>query len=626
MCSPKSHAPEGRLRRIAAIAAFMAAFSGQAQALASELDALWRQANFAPRAVVEQAQIELSRARQRQELKAQLISLTKIVVGRSEFDESEQSISDIDQALGLSRDLKESDYECQLILVKAGTLSDLQRFVEARKLYAEAAALALTSCPQVASRVAVAEAWTEFSRGNIAAATVKFSDGYRTADQLEDHWAKSDALNGMANIAIRPQSSPNERARGIGLFRQALAAIDEHVYRSHACTLHFRLGTALLRSGDLKAAREELNRALVTANEIGNPLTAAAIRYNLAQLSLDEKAPQDSLRELELAEPFITSKGGPQKRFRILVLRAQAMSMLGQVAEAQQALDAARELRSQIKIRERDVEFHAAAATIFEQSNEFAQAYKEMQKLRNAERDVAIAAKETQEAELRARFDADRKDREFALLSAQSRAAQSRQLLLIGGLVFTVLFLLLLALVVRLQLKQKRNLSRLAFRDELTSLPNRRSILERARRAHALKNDLTAPMTLGLLDIDHFKRINDTYGHDVGDAVLRRVAEAAAKALRSSDSLGRYGGEEFLMVLPQCHRTDLSTIFMRLRAAVQAINTQELGIDRPVTFSMGIAFANVGQSIDDLLKEADEALYRAKRNGRDRMEVWEDPA
>lgn len=161
-----------------------------------------------------------------------------------------------------------------------------------------------------------------------------------------------------------------------------------------------------------------------------------------------------------------------------------------------------------------------------------------------------------------------------------------------------------------------------ATHDLLTGLWNHTSILdivqvelERAQRQHT-------PLGLVMGDLDHFKSINDTYGHPAGDAVLREVARRMHSVVRPYDSVGRYGGEEFLVVIPACDLVDARHQAERLRASVrgQPIALGEASL--PVTISLGVAATGEPKSTDpeSLLRAADAALYLAKRNGRDRVE------
>lgn len=175
-----------------------------------------------------------------------------------------------------------------------------------------------------------------------------------------------------------------------------------------------------------------------------------------------------------------------------------------------------------------------------------------------------------------------------------------------------------------LELLQERTrvLEGLATTDGLTKLLNRRTIMdELTRQIDAARKDGPALSVL-LFDVDHFKRINDTVGHGVGDRVLREVAKLLKSSLRSSDKGGRYGGEEFLVILPGTTKTEALTIAERIRTRIAETPIQ--GLDWPVTVSIGVAHW-VGHTAHGLLATADMNLYRAKEGGRNRVVAEEIP-
>jgi diguanylate cyclase (GGDEF)-like protein len=142
--------------------------------------------------------------------------------------------------------------------------------------------------------------------------------------------------------------------------------------------------------------------------------------------------------------------------------------------------------------------------------------------------------------------------------------------------------------------------------------------LDRAQR-HSMDQD--APVSVVLADLDHFKHINDTYGHLAGDAVLRETARRMRDAIRPYDSIGRYGGEEFLLVLSNCDTSGATALAERLLQAVRQDTIVLAEGTVSVTLSAGVATSGVIQDPETLVGAADAALYRAKRGGRDRIEV-----
>ncbi|MBP6599915.1 MAG: GGDEF domain-containing protein, partial [Giesbergeria sp.] len=164
---------------------------------------------------------------------------------------------------------------------------------------------------------------------------------------------------------------------------------------------------------------------------------------------------------------------------------------------------------------------------------------------------------------------------------------------------------------------------RLANQDALTGAANRRAVLEALESELARAQRQRTPLALLMLDIDHFKRVNDQHGHLAGDQVLRHFVHVVRQRLRAQDFLGRYGGEEFLLLLPDTDLAGAQQLAQQLCQAVQAAPCDWQGQTIAVTVSVGIAGAGTSQQADGetLLQAADQALYRAKDKGRNRVEV-----
>jgi len=169
-------------------------------------------------------------------------------------------------------------------------------------------------------------------------------------------------------------------------------------------------------------------------------------------------------------------------------------------------------------------------------------------------------------------------------------------------------------------IREAEALERLASIDGMTGLNNRRNFLELAESEWARFKRYGRPLALLMMDIDHFKSVNDTHGHDAGDEVIRSVADALQKHKRVSDIAGRLGGEEFALLLPEATLDSAVAAAERLRGLVEARVITLEGHRIPVTISVGASAVQDGTlGIEELIKQADVALYEAKRSGRNRV-------
>jgi diguanylate cyclase (GGDEF)-like protein len=215
----------------------------------------------------------------------------------------------------------------------------------------------------------------------------------------------------------------------------------------------------------------------------------------------------------------------------------------------------------------------------------------------------------------------------FNIDQAARAVARSRWMTIVLY-VLTVLVLLgilwrLVSLLQRRLASAEARIRHMAVTDALTGLKNRRYLVQVLRSEFVRSRRYGSPISCVMFDVDHFKRVNDTHGHDAGDAVLKALAAATRDLCRDSDALGRYGGEEFLMILPETDGDGARAMGDRIRHAIEDLRVEVAGKCLGVTVSVGTATATPGDGAFSprvILKWADDALYRAKRAGRNRIE------
>ncbi|WP_456484742.1 GGDEF domain-containing protein [Desulfurobacterium sp.] len=194
---------------------------------------------------------------------------------------------------------------------------------------------------------------------------------------------------------------------------------------------------------------------------------------------------------------------------------------------------------------------------------------------------------------------------------------KDKQLLNIVENVRNLIFSIIFILVVAIYFFVKKDLEKNATLDSLTLLYNRNYFGSQLQRYIWKSRKDNLPISVIMIDVDFFKKINDTYGHTKGDEVLARIAQIIRKQIRDSDLAFRYGGEEFLVVLPGISLNKARKIAERIR---EAVKNADFGIRRQVTVSCGVTEYRAGDTLRDFIERADKALYRAKALGRDRCE------
>lgn len=158
-------------------------------------------------------------------------------------------------------------------------------------------------------------------------------------------------------------------------------------------------------------------------------------------------------------------------------------------------------------------------------------------------------------------------------------------------------------------------------KDALTGIGNRRMLMDRLKAEASRAERMGRPLALAVLDVDRFKTVNDAWGHEIGDRALIGVARAVSDAVREYDICGRWGGEEFMIIMPEIGAHEAVPVVERVRAAIAALKVDTPGAALSLSASFGVAEWHPGEDIFDVIRRADEAMFTAKRTGRNRLQV-----
>jgi len=210
-----------------------------------------------------------------------------------------------------------------------------------------------------------------------------------------------------------------------------------------------------------------------------------------------------------------------------------------------------------------------------------------------------------------------------------SKSVKNRNLLIIGFIVLlniTFIFILRMRLKtaehIRLE-KTNKQFEELSRKDPLTSISNRRDILEKIfyESIRVERNQKT--FSLAICDIDHFKSVNDKYGHECGDYILKKIADTIVSSLRKQDIVARWGGEEFILLLPETNLEGGGIVAEKVRKTISQYEFRYNNKIILISITFGVSEYSIDKSIDGCIKEADKALYRGKNNGRNRVEMFD---
>jgi diguanylate cyclase (GGDEF)-like protein len=466
-----------------------------------------------------------------------------------------------------------------------------------------------------------------YFRGDMGRALEDLKQAYELYVRVGKASRRRYALNAIANLYADARVGEYDRA--IEYYRQLLAANQTAGLPREVATGYYNLAGTYESKGDLPAALAYYRRAMEMERRLGDADEAAYTGRSVGVVLTKQGHPARALPWLDAAIAAAGRARDVDRMAAAQLSRGVALRSLGRVREALADLDAARtryEAARNTRFLER---VHGERALAFAAAGDWERAYQARTEQLRYQGELAEQLKEEHTSRLRVQFDTEKKEAENRALLRENRlrgqalkdaerirSLQAAVLALALGIAAVLGFL-----VVR-HVRGERLMRVIALTDELTRLPNRRHVLELADRGLAAARRTGEPFSLLALDVDRFKEINDRYGHEAGDQVLRRVAQACRGTLRHDDAMGRTGGEEFVVVLPRADLATAREVAERLRAAVEGLDWSAVAPGLHVTVSLGAAERTPADgTFADLSRRADHSLYRAKEGGRNRVEV-----
>lgn len=480
---------------------------------------------------------------------------------------------------------------------------------------------------QVATEAADGEmlAGALFSRGYLLGLQGQYAAGLsdlKRAEAIFDELKLPDhsltALNGIAILYNRM----GDYAQARHIYGRALKAQhDAGMRREEAVTLH-NLGRAHENLLEWDAAEKAFKESYAVSRELGFARGEAYALRGLAAVENAKGNPAAALTTLERASVLQRQTPDVRLNAQIQLARGIALHQLRRLPASVSALEEALEVfRQADSLNELRATYSEIAAVLAEIGN-WREGYAHLARSQETAERLFRNQIDQRFATLKVEFDTAAKEKENALLVreneanqkalAQERRARSLQAAVI--MLIVVLAVLLATLAIH-QWRTTRRMRTLAMTDELTGVPNRRAVL--TRLAPMLEASSERPCAMLIIDIDHFKSINDQHGHPEGDEALKLVAACLRGEVHEPAFIGRLGGEEFVVVVPDADAETGRRLGERFRESVLTIDTRRWLADGKITVSIGLTVSRpLGDTPSHLLKRADAALYEAKRAGR----------
>jgi diguanylate cyclase (GGDEF)-like protein len=444
----------------------------------------------------------------------------------------------------------------------------------------------------------------------------------RCGARLGDLGLQTYALGTMGLLAARIGVQLEPQA----YFERAIKALGTQPARYKRAWLLDDLGWALMGRDQLDEARQRFEQTLALSRELGDVSGVMRGHEGLAEVLLRQKDGAGALRH---ARESLRLGGTQGMLYRPVTAQTQVVEALALMKGPGLAQEI-EQLRG-LAVRDTSPRTGAlvamAAARGYRALGRFDLAYAELERYLELFQVEERARRDSEAQRLQVRYETALREAENSELRRAAEGAQhellvrkERQRVLVAAVIALLMALAGGTWYFTQALRRRRRLADLALRDELTGLPNRRAVRAFAHEQFKLAQRLQLPFSVALIDLDHFKQINDTHGHACGDRALQAFGVAAERILRGQDRIGRWGGEEWLLVIPGARAEELRTVFERLRGSLAEQLIPGLPMPHHITFSMGVAERHdSSDSPDALIAEADRQLYRAKAQGRDTL-------
>ncbi len=389
----------------------------------------------------------------------------------------------------------------------------------------------------------------------------------------------------------------------------------------------YNLGNVYFKDQQYKKAQTYILQALAVSEKLKDTAGIAWAKNLLGDIHVEFKEWQLAIDYYADAAPVFAEKGNVEKQIETLLSQAYCLLQLKQFDQSYAKLVESKPLVQQIDEYHISMSYNDSLLWLEHARGNYETAFNLLLENYDLSFDMFNDEKRMEVEKYRVEFDAEIKDKENQALAIENELKTTKikqqETQRLVWLLVTLMVVTLLCLAIFLLYIQTRNrnyFKSIALIDDLTKAPNRRAILEQLDQRFSESKRTGKPLFVGLLDLDHFKDVNDKHGHKVGDEVLKIFSDVCKSSLREYDTFGRYGGEEWLIIFAELEPSTISNIFDRISSNMQVLIAERLPLVKEVTFSMGVACFDEARDkhADSIVNRADKRLYMAKSQGRNR--------
>lgn len=432
------------------------------------------------------------------------------------------------------------------------------------------------------------------------------------------------ALNALANV----YDAEGNRDLAIQYYLQSIPISIERDEYFNLSVTYYNLAGVYNEDKQFDRALIYADKALALSQQIEDEVGIAYANTLLGNIHSDSGQADKAVTFFETAIDGFEHNQVPRAAYLAWLQLASAYAKTGELEAAQRAMDLALKQPPEHENHESKWALLSTQLSLEKAKGEFEKALEIQSQLMTLNQEEMNRQRQSNILRLIAEFELEQKDDRIDLLQTEAELKTLRLANLEAEeirnrvIILTSIGVVLITIVLwRREAGIRQRFHELAMTDPLTQAPNRRAIMETAQKSliQSARDNFT--VSVAVVDLDHFKRVNDQFGHDVGDRVLIAFANICRDSLRKGDVFGRFGGEEWLLVLMDADKSSVEDIFERLRVKLANAKIEGLPDDYQVTLSMGSVVSKAGEDLRSMIKAADNNVYQAKQLGRDRLVV-----